>query len=55
MPSALTMNAQNKLKTSNQINDVLSTFVMSEGNDERDDGRSVESEEAPKPELNLIK
>lgn len=57
MPSTISMNSQSKVKASNQLNDVLRTFVLNEGNDEREheDGRSIESDDTPKPEFNLIK
>ena len=57
MASNLSMSEQNKIKTPNQINDVLSSFVLDENNDDREqeDGRSIESDESPKPEINLIK
>lgn len=57
MASNLSMSEQNKIKTPNQINDVLSAFVLDENNDDREqeDGRSIESDESPKPEINLIK
>lgn len=56
MTSTLSMAGSNKLKTSSPINDVLSSFMLNEINDEREhDTQSTASDDTAKPELNLIK